>query len=486
MSKDDRKRYLILKDSNIIKGLLLLSIPLMLNNFVRVFHDLVDMYFVSKIPNYAAESISAIGITFPITFMYISFGIGLSVAGTALISQYYGSGQFETARKYATHLVIIALLVGLFFNILSFFAAPSIVKLMGATGYTLENSSSYLMIRSFELPFVFLFFAFTAMRQSSGDTVTPVILGVIALILNMFLSPYMISDQISIFGSNIEVFNLSFYIKEFTINGLGLGVDGAAYATLISNVIIVPFIIIFMFKSKTGITLDLKYTKLQKSISKPIIFTAIPAATGQAITAVGFAVLNGFILTYYGEVTVSAFNVGNRVANLILMPVMAIGGIMSAYIGQNIGNLNPKRAKKAYLQGMLMSIVIMIFGSIIGLIFRAPAASLFLTENEFALDLAITYTLFLFLGLPLMAIFQAHIGAFNGSGRTKYTFFIGIIRLWGFRIPLIMIFKYFTDFGSSGIWYAMMLSNMLIVIVGFFFMKKIDFSPKIKIEATVS
>jgi Na+-driven multidrug efflux pump len=80
-----------------------------------------------------------------------------------------------------------------------------------------------------------------------------------------------------------------------------------------------------------------------------------------------------------------------------------------------------------------------------------------------------------------MAIFQTFIGVYNGSGNTKYTFVIGVVRLWLLRIPLILIFKYFTDLGASGIWYAMLLSNLLIVILGTFLYKKVDYKPKIRI-----
>ena len=87
------------------------------------------------------------------------------------------------------------------------------------------------------LPFLFLFYAFTAIRQSSGDTITPVILGVIAMVVNSILSPIFIS-----------VF--------------GFGVAGAAYATVIANIVIMPYGFVLMFKSKTGIKVRLKYAKL--------------------------------------------------------------------------------------------------------------------------------------------------------------------------------------------------------------------------------
>jgi putative MATE family efflux protein len=461
MNSDDKKRYLILKDPNIYKGLIILSLPLMFNNLIRTFHDLIDMFFVSKIDGYASEAIASIGITFPITFTYISLGMGLSVAGTALISQLYGSGQFERSKEYATHLVVIALILGLIMNVFGFVLAEPIMKLMGAEGFTLLNSVAYLKIRSFELPFLFLFFAFTAIRQSSGDTISPVILGVIAMVLNSILSPIFISV-------------------------LDYGVQGAAIATVVANIVIMPYGIVLLFKSKTGVHIKLTYAKLKKDISKEIIQTAIPASLGQAITAIGFGVLNAFILSY-GENTTAAFNIGNRIASMFLHPVMAIGGVLSAYIGQNIGNLNPERAKDTFKKGLRLSLVLMSVMAFIGFMVREPIAAIFLKDNPFALDLAITYMYFLFLGLPLMAIFQTFIGVYNGNGKTNLTFWLGVTRLWLIRIPLILFFKNFTNLGSSGIWYAMLSSNVIIALLGTVLYKLfITFEPKVNVSPEVA
>ena len=464
MNNDDKRRYLILKDPNIAKGLFLLSLPIMLNNFIRTFHDLIDMYFVGKIDGFAEQSIAAIQITFPITFMYIALAMGLSVAGTALISQLYGNNQIETSKKYAAQLVFISLLLGIILNVFAYFMAEPIMSLMGAKGYTLIESSKYLRIRSFELPFLFLFFAFTSIRQASGDTVTPVVLGVVATILNIALTPVLVL-------------------------GANMGVSGAAFATLFANIAIMPFGIRLLFKSKSGITIlvhDLKYNAV---IFKELVTTAIPASMGQAITAIGFAVLNGFILSY-GESTVAAFGIGNRISSIFLHPVMAIGGVMAAFIGQNIGNLNPERAKKTFKIGLVMSIGIMTLGSMVGLLIREPAVGLFLDPNDatevVAFNLSVTYMFYLFIGLPLMAIFQSYIGVFNGTGKTVYTFLLGVIRLWGIRIPLLLALGYFTTLGSSGIWYAMLSSNFIIAIIGMFFLRRIDYKPKIYTEPVLS
>ena len=452
MSKEDQRRYLILRDPNIYKGLIILALPLMINNFIKTIHDLVDMYFVSKIVNHSADAVSSISITFPVLFTFMSLGMGLAIAGTALISQLVGSNQLEDARKYATNLFALSIIIGVVLNIISYFGAPYIMELMGAKGYLLEKSIAYLQIRSFELTFVFIYFAFTSIRQSDGDTLTPVIYGVITMILNIILSPLLISV-------------------------LDMGVEGAAYATLIANIAVMPFILYQLFFTKNGLRISFELNHLKKKISKSLLKTAIPASSGQALTAIGFIIMTRIIISY-GTETVAAFSVGNRLASLALHPVMAIGGILVAYIGQNVGNLNIARAKESFHKAMILSLGIMIILSICTLFVRKPLAELFLGEDLVAFDLAIKYMFYLIIGLPLMAIFQTFYGTFMGTGNTKYSFVLSVIRLWILRIPLIILFKYFTDMGSSGIWTAMLISNFAIAFVGLFLYRKLSWEPK--------
>ncbi|PAT02287.1 hypothetical protein CI105_02790 [Candidatus Izimaplasma bacterium ZiA1] len=453
MTQDEGRRHLILYDKNIYKGLLLLSLPLMLNNLIKTLHDIVDMYFVGQIDGFAEQSINAIQLTFPVMFTFISLGIGLSVAGTALISQYVGASKFETARKYATQLLVFSFLLGLILNVLAFLSADSIMTLMGIKDYEFIESVKYIRIRSFELPVVFMFFAFSAIRQSTGDTITPLVFGLITIFLNIILS--------------------WLFIEYFS-----LGVSGAAYATLVANVSILPLGVRYLLFAKNGVRISLRYLKPDLLVFRNITIIAVPAAFGQAITAIGFGVMNSIIYGF-GTMTVAAFGIGNRLSSMILHPVMAIGGVISSYIGQNIGNENIPRAKETFRKGMRLSVFLMMIGALSVLPFREDFAKIFL-EDEQAISLATEYMFYLLIGLPLMAIFQTFIGTFNGTGNTRFTFIISVTRLWLLRVPTILIFREYTNLGSSGVWYAMLISNFVIAFVGFTLYSRVDFKPKIK------
>lgn len=454
MTKDQQKKELILNHPNIYKGLIVLALPVMLNNFIKTIHDIIDMFFVSKIPEFSTEAISSISLTFPVNFTYVSLGIGLSAAGTALMSQFIGANKLKDAKKYAGNLLIISVLLGIFLNIFSYFLSPSIMQLMGTKDYVLEQSSLYLKIRSFELPFVFLFFAFTSIRQSSGDTTTAVYFGIATVVLNIILTPIFVSV-------------------------LNMGVSGAAYATLISNVVITPFMLYVLFFSKSGITVSKSDFQIDGEIIHEITERAIPASLGQAFTAIGFIIMNAMIVGY-GDQTVAAFSVGNRINSLILQPVMAIGAVLATYIGQNIGNNQPERAREAFKKAMSLSVAIMIVGATIFMFLRKPMILVFLDDDPVAYKQAYEYMFYLLLGIPLMAVFQTFLGLFNGTGHTRFTFIITVTRLWILRIPMILLFGYFTSLAHLGIWIAMFISNFLIMIPGFILYKQIDFKPIIK------
>ena len=454
MSTDKKKSALILQDKNIYKGLIILSLPLMVNNLLRTLHDIVDMFFVARIEGLATESVSAIQLSFPVMFTFVALGIGLSVAGTALISQLIGAKKEEDAEHYAGQLFWVAIFASFFFLITAYLLAPTVVAAMGADGYVFDVTVQYIRIRAFELPYAFLFFALLATRQASGDTLSPVFIGGTAIILNIIFSPILIQN-----------FNL--------------GVAGAAYATILANLLMLPFIFYRFFYAKTGIRLTLKELKFDFPVMGEIIKVAIPASVGQSLTAVGFGVMNGIIYGF-GIATVAAFGIGNRITSLILLPVLAMGSVISAFIGQNIGALNKPRAKEVFRKAMVLTTGILLVGSLLMLPIRERVILLFIQDDPVSVALAVEYLFFILVGLPLMGVFQSFLGTFNGTGDTKFTFYMAVIRLWGLRIPLTLLFREFTNFGSSGIWWSILISNLVMVLFGLFFYQFINFEPKVK------
>ena len=453
-TKMDSKQYRILHDKNILKGLFILALPIMFNNIVKALHDVVDMLVVGRMDapeEIISDQIAAIGFVGPVIQIFNALALGVMIAGSAIMSQYIGAKKKDTAQKVSGQLLIICILIGVVFNALLFILSPAILKMMNAEANLYEYSLTYLRIRSFEMTGLFIFFTYQATRQSLGDTIMPVVWNVLSIILNIVLT---------------YVFVL--YFK--------MDLKGAAYATVIANMILVPICIIHMCKSK-----ELKLTKESLIPDKrqiiQIFRLAWPSAISQAFTSLGFAILNSVIADYDASI-LSAIAIGNRINSMLLFPAMGVGSVLATFVGQNIGAGNIKRAKKSVNMAMLLSLIIGVVGGFGLLPFRPQLSSIFL-DVQSDIDLCVKYLFYLLVGLPLMSIFQCFNGCFQGAGRTNFSLALSTARLWVMRVPVVLLMLYVFDVGVQALWLCMVISNFGAGILGIILYQYVDFLPRV-------
>lgn len=430
-----QKRTFILEE-NMPKVILTLALPIMLNNLSQTLYNLADTFWVSKL---GEIEFAATSFVWPVLFLIISLGMGMNIAGTALISQHIGANESKEANKIAGQLFTFSIIVSLVFSALGFILTPNIVSMMGAEGKLLIHSKEYLSIMFFDIPILYIIFVFTSIRQGQGDTFTPMIINVGSVILNIILDPIFI----------------------FTLK---LGVKGAAIATILSKAVFSFYIIYLLFFRKDGVYITKKNLKLRKKIISKIIEIGFPASIGQAGAAIGFIVLNVFVVSF-GDFTLAAFAIGNRINSLVLMPVMGIGSALATIIGQNLGADNILRARDAFKKSLMISLIFMIVGGVILVPCSESIIRIFAKEEE-VIQQGTYYLRIIATSLPLMGIFNCLMGVFQGSGHTIYAMFMNLGRLWALRIPMILLFKEFTDLGSKSVWFAMVISNFVICCIG--------------------
>jgi len=458
VNKNELRKHNILNNPNIIKTMIIMALPLFLSNLLKSFHDIVDSFYLARMdvsPETIASSLAAINIHWPIYNMFNAFGIGLSIAAVGIISQYVGAKQEKEAQIYSAKLITFAFSLGIIITALLFFSAPVISYLMGAKGQTSDFFITYLRYRSFEFPFYYVFAVYQSIRQARGDTMSPVILSASSILWNILFTWLLISV-------------------------MKLGIHGAGISTLSAQLVIFPFVLVGLFKSKKHPNVDVKDLGYDKTILKEISRFALPSAISQLLSSLGFAVIQAMILSY-GDVVSSGFSTGNRISGLLLNPAMAIGSVLAAFVGQNIGNNNPERALKSYKISRNMSFIFMVIGTAIAL----PLAPQLIvgivgTKNPDINRVALEYSFWILTTQPLMALYTNYMSLYNGSGNNKFSLLISIIRLWGLRVPLVLFFMYGTSIGYQGIWYAMAISNVLILGLGHYLFRKVDFQKKVK------
>lgn len=445
------KREMILGGS-MYKTILILSLPIMINNLIQTIYNLVDGIWVSKI---SSVHFAATAFVFPIMFFFISFGMGLSIAGTSILSQLIGGDKIDEAKDYAAQLISITLISSVVFSIIGYIFSPTVISLMGGSGNFAEYANTYLRIMFFNIPFMFLFFTINSMMNAQGDTITPMLLSGGSALINVVLDPIFI----------------------FTFNW---GIAGAAWATVLSRAILAFVGIGIIFSKKNKIKPSFKNFKFEREKIKNIVVVGLPISLGQTGASLGFILLNGFIASY-GTATLAAFAMVNRITSLIMQPAMGMGVALTSIVGQNIGADQIERAKEAFQKAFKLSLAIGILGCILLLTFDNGIINFFMQADDdpSVIQLGLTYLGYISLSMPLMGIFSVFKGLFQGSGHTKYSMAMEIGRLWLIRIPMILLFKNFTDLGSTGIWFSMSFSNLIICIYGYIIYRKNTWQQKV-------
>lgn len=431
------KRAMILRGP-LVKTLVAMALPLMFNNFVQTLYSLADTYWVGN--QLGTSELAAIILVFPVLYFSLSLGMGVNVAGTALISQYIGSSDSVQAKKIAGQMLSFALLMAVIISLLGSLAAPYVLRGMGARGDVFLYAHQYLSIMLWELPALFAFFVFNAIRQGQGDTYTPMVLNVSGVLLNIVLDPVCIVL-------------------------LGWGIRGVAIATVFSRSLFAIYAIYTLFFHPNGIQLAPKDLRIERKTLAQVIGVGLPASLGQSFSAFGFIILNAFVIAY-GEDTLAAFGIGNRLSMMLIMPVMGIGTALATMVGQNLGANQHQRARQSVKTAAALSVSIMVLGGSLLYLVTPYVVGWFIKNDASVYRQSLEYTRLIAMTLPLMAAFQILIGTFQGSGHTLYAMFMDMGRLWFLRIPMIILFGRLTGLGSRGVWYAMIISNALICFFG--------------------
>lgn len=438
-------------NGNITDVIFKLSIPLMISNLIKTLYGITDGIYVAQI---SSEDYAATSFTWPVLYLFIAVGLGVSVAATSLMSQRLGARKLKDCSIYAVHTLILTTVLGVIFSILGVITAPFIVRWMGATGSFEYKSYIFLAINSVGLLFDMIFFGYQSILNSQGRTKSMTIISTISSITNVVIDPFFIFDNV------------------LGIPGLNMGLAGAAWATVISKVLLVIFAI-RVVKKESEIEVNFKNFRLDMGIIKHIFSIAIPASLGSSGEAIGFTVLNGFIQSY-GTTTLAAFSMGNRLSDIFNQGAIGIGMALTSITGQNMGAGKKERSKDIFKRANVIITFFSLASAIIILLFKDQLLSIFIKDRS-DIELwrqASEYMYFSAIITFFMGYFSAINGFFQGVGKTKLTMYLSLARLWVLRLPLIMLLKSLTNLGSTGIWISMLVSNALTVIVGFIIYKR--------------
>lgn len=434
-------KTLDLKEGKIRSTLVKLALPIMGTSFIQMAYNLTDIMWLGRL---STEAVAAAGTAgFFLWFgsslvMITQVGVGVNVA------QYIGRNDSDSAKKYISNGfqldIFIALLYSLFLfsfrhNIIGFFNLqdPDVIRM----------ATEYLTIISIGIIFHFLNPIFSAVLNSTGNSVTPFKVNTIGLVANIILDPLLI----------------------FGVGPIPhMGIKGAALATIMSQ-FVVTTVFVILGKSFNNIYSHVSLlSKPDMQIVKNIMKLGFPPSLQTGLHA-AISMILAKIIAQFGPVAVAVQSIGSQIESISWMTSDGFSSSISAFVGQNYGAKKLERIKDGYKQGIQILGSIGIFTSLL-LIFAAKFLfAIFVPNDPIAINEGIIYLRILGLSQFFMCIEIGTIGAFNGLGRTLQPTVNGVV-LNVLRIPFALILSS-TVLGLSGVWWSISISSILKGIILF-------------------
>ena len=388
----------LMTSGNIYKKIALFAIPLLLGNFFQLMYNTIDSIVVG---NYVGkEALAAVGASTPIINLLIAFFQGLATGAGVVVSRYYGARKQEEESKAIHSFLLFSILFGIALSIVGYFVSPVILRMMNTPSDYYNDADGYLAIYFLGATFLIVYNAGTGILQAVGDSKNPLYFLIATSILNIFL-------------------DLLF------VKGFGMGVDGAAWATVISECISMLLVINLLMRTKNEYKVTLKNLKIDFSILKQIVEIGVPAGLQGMIVSVSNVIVMAYI-NQFGSSGVAGFSCSNKIDNFMGLPVNSLMLAITTFVGQNLGARQYERVKQGVRAALVMSISIVVTLGVFVFLFSDSLMRIFTSDMDVIEDgtiiLRIMCPCYIFL-----CFHQVYSGALRASGRSSVPMITSII-----------------------------------------------------------
>ncbi|MGL5765483.1 MAG: MATE family efflux transporter [Sarcina sp.] len=423
-----------LTKGSIAKGLLTLSMPIVLTNFIQTAYGMVDMIWIGRL---GSDAVAALGTaTIFINFAFAIFSL-IIIGTTIKLSHSIGAKKEGEAKVYVDNAIILTIILAIIFiTSLILFRKP----LIGF--YHLRNdeinlmAEKYLVISAIGILFMYFNSLFSSIFNAYGNSKIPFRANTIGFILNIILDPILIFG----FGTGIK-----------------FGVIGAAIATLTARTLVSILFLIYIKKNEFKcFSLHIRFN-MEKAIE--VIKIGLPV-TAQRATFSFISLYMSRIVADWGAVAIAVQKIGVQIESISYMTAAGLQGAISVFVGQNYGAKKYHRIREGYKVALILTLI---FGGTIGLIFMLIPRQIFsiFLDQPAALDIGVEYMRIIGFSQLFMCLEILTVGAFNGMGKTYIPPIISIF-FSGLRIPiaLMLAFAPFFNLGLNGVWFSISVSSV--------------------------
>ncbi|WP_196000661.1 MATE family efflux transporter [Clostridium sp. 1001271B_151109_B4] len=431
------------------KLMITMGMPMILSMILQALYNIVDSYFVSNIPGMGDYAVNALTLAFPIQMLMIAIGVGTGVGVNSLLSKSIGEGNREKASHISGNAIFIGICIYLVFLVFGLFGVNSYITSQTTNSIITEMGNSYLSICTIFSFGVVQFTIYEKLLQATGRTTLSTIAQITGAVSNMILDP------ILIFG----MFGLP-----------AMGVNGAAYATIIGQILSCIMDMIFHYKFNKDIDSKLKYMKPQKHIIVEMYKVGIPAIVMQAL----MSVMTYGVNIIFGALSISlvtAYGVYYKIQQFVFFAAFGMNNAIIPIIGFNYGKRDEKRVNEAIKYGMIYTLIIMAIGMVILQLFAKQLIGIFALSEQTQI-LCIKAIRIVTLGYLFVGANVAYQGIFQALGCGVRSLIVSLIRLIVVTLPLAWVLTKLQN-AQNIVWISFPIAEACAFIIAIIFMKQI-------------
>ncbi len=410
-------------DGPVGRSLLRFVLPILAGNILQQLYNSIDAMIIGRFVG--ENALGAIGVSQPIINVVLALVIGLGIGEEVLLGQYVGRQDHKGVKQVFDTLFTSVMILSVVVAICGFFATPFLLQVIHTQPEQMEDAAAYLRIIFLGIPGIAGYNTMSGAIRASGNSKAPLVFLLICTIINAVLDLW-------------------------AVQGLGMGVEGAAIATVVAQMISFFMCVFYVNRYYPVIRYDVRHLDLSAKMLSRGARCAIPASIQQCAVSVGMLLLQ-VVVNDLGASAVTAYTIGSRIDSFASAPIINIGQALGIFTSQNLGAGKPERVKEgkkycliwAFAVGGILLVLLWGFGGSMARFFGA--------EGE-TVAMASWYVRILSLGYFIAGYFTVVEGLIRGTGNTLVPMIGTISGYWLFRLPAAILLS--GILGYIGVWMA--------------------------------
>jgi putative MATE family efflux protein len=417
------------------KLLMRYAIPAIIAMTASSLYNITDSIFIGH--GVGPLALSGLAITFPLMNLAAAFGTLVGVGASTLLSIRMGQKDYETANHILGNVFVLNLIMGILFSVVVLLFLNPVLHFFGASKETLSYAHDFMVIILCGNVITHMYFGLNALLRSAGNPQKAMMGTIYTVLINLVLNPLFIF-------------------------GFHWGIQGSAFATIISQIIVLVWQM-YLFNDKNYFIHWKKgIYKLRKKIVVDSLSIGMAPFLLNAASCLIVILINQQLIRHGGDLAVGAYGIVNRIAFLFVMIVIGLNQGMQPIAGYNYGANLPDRVMEVLKKSICYATLIMTIGFAIVELFPHAVASIFTTEKQLV-DIAVPGLRWVFAIYPLIGFQMVSSAYFQSIGKPKKSIILAMTRQVLILIPLLLIIPHF--WGITGVWASMCIADSLSVVL---------------------